>query len=259
MATSIPPRKDKRNSEGISFYFAFLFTRPSFEYSEHPCWVGLCPPCYVLGLGDSHPREEDGRGLGRQQKFEREWKPSANTWEFVLGAAKSGEETWAKLCYLNTGFFSVKPNPRNEPSLDPAVYAVCTGRKHTGRLPIHILLSILGFGRSINFLYIFCSKFPTADVFTWFPKTAPSVWFYLERTSKTCRPWKLISLFWLFLGGISTVGFGMGVCDGTKYQAKLAYYESACFTHNFFFFFFPQQGLKLRNICIYQNSWYVLK
>lgn len=42
------------------------------------------------------------------------------------------------------------------------------------------------------------------------------------------------------------MGFGMGVCDGTKYQAKLAYYESACFTHNFFFFFFPQQGLKLR-------------
>lgn len=158
--------------------------------------------------------------------------------KFVLWAAKSGEETWPKLCYLYTGFFRVKPNLRNEPSLDPAVYTVYTGKKHTGRLPIHILLSVLGFGRSFNFLYIFCSKFPTADVFTWFPKTEPSVWFYLERTSKTCRSWKLISMFWLLPGGISFVGFGMGVYNDTKYQVKSAYYESACSTHNFFFFFF---------------------
>lgn len=158
--------------------------------------------------------------------------------KFVSGAAKSEEETRPKPYHLHTGFFWVKPNPRNEPRLDPGVCTVCTGRKQTGRLPIHILLSVLGFGRSINFLYVFCSKFPTTDVFTWFPKTAPSVWFYLQRTSKTCRPWKLISLFWLFLGGISIVGFGMGVCNCTKYQVKLAYYESASFTHNFFFFFF---------------------
>lgn len=158
--------------------------------------------------------------------------------KFVSGAAKSEEETRPKPYHLHTGFFWVKPNPRNEPRLDPGVCTVCTERKQTGRLPIHILLSVLGFGRSINFLYVFCSKFPTTDVFTWFPKTAPSVWFYLQRTSKTCRPWKLISLFWLFLGGISIVGFGMGVCNCTKYQVKLAYYESASFTHNFFFYFF---------------------
>lgn len=33
------------------------------------------------------------------------------------------------------------------------------------------------------------------------------------------------------------MGFGMGGCDGTKYQVELAYYESACLNHHSFFFF----------------------
>lgn len=103
---------------------------------------------------------------------------------FVTGAAKRGEETHAKLCYLSTSFFWIKPNPRNESSLSPPrICCLYRERAHIGRLPIHIVALISGFGGSINFFNIFCSKFPTADglVFTWFPKPAPSVWFYLGR------------------------------------------------------------------------------
>lgn len=118
----------------------------------------------------------------------------------------------------------------------------------TARLPIHILLSILGFGRSISFSKYSLFQIPYRRCISFHRISKDSsvcLVLFRERTSKTCRPWKLNSLVWLFLGGISTVGFGMGVWDGTNYQVELAYYETACLNHHslFFldFFSFPER------------------
>lgn len=61
----------------------------------------------ILGLGDCHPRKEDSRELGSEslRKTENLQQTLGSPNKVVLGAAKPGEETRPKLCYLYTGFF----------------------------------------------------------------------------------------------------------------------------------------------------------
>lgn len=132
------PSWDRREQEwGVLLLFCISFHETIYRAFGASQLGGTLSSPLRTRAGWQSPREEGGWGLHlvrRRHKFKSERRPAANTWESWEVCCKSSqvwEETWAKLCYLNTGFFWIKPNPRNEPSLDLTVYAVCTGRKHT--------------------------------------------------------------------------------------------------------------------------------